>query len=116
MKVWEGYLVLEYKYNEGKFSTRFGFEQLDGDFSFEKNRMGDYWVSAEDEDDTSPVEMAIDTSFNDIFISQGFDRELSEREQELLEIEMKVYLKKYLRKENERINKQYENKLAAIKF
>lgn len=115
MKIWEGYLVLEYDYNKGSFSTRFGFGQLEGDFALEENRMGTYWIS-EDECNTSPVEITIDTSFNDIFISQGFDRELSEKEQELLEIKMKVHLKEYLRKENERMNKQYENKMAAIKF
>lgn len=115
MKIWEGFLALEYKYNEGEFSTRFGFGELDGDFTLEENRMEKYWVS-EDECDTSPVEMTIDTSFNDIFISQGFDRELSERDQELLEIKMKVYLKEYLRKENEKMNKQYENRIAAIEF
>lgn len=113
MKVWEGYLALEYDYNKGNFSTRFGFEQLDGDFVLEENRMGTYWIS-EDECNTSPIEMTIDTSFDDTYISQGFDRELSEKEQELLEIKMKVYLKEHLRKENEKINKQYENKIKAI--
>ncbi|MGL6184748.1 MAG: hypothetical protein ACRC1T_05150 [Clostridium chrysemydis] len=113
MKVWEGFLVLEY--NKDNFSTRFGFAQLEGDFILEENRMGKYWIS-KDEDDTCPVEMTIDTTFSDVYISKGFDKELSEREQELLEVEMKIYLKEYLRKENERMNKQYEDRLAAIKF
>lgn len=113
MKVWEGCLTLEYDYNKGDFSTRFGFGQLDGNFTLEENRMGRCWIS-EDECNTSPTEITIDTSFNDIFISQGFDRELSEKEQELLEIKMKVYLKEYLRKENEKINRIYENKIKAI--
>ncbi|HGD0580655.1 TPA: hypothetical protein ACH354_002318 [Clostridium perfringens] len=112
MKVWEGYLALEYDYNKGDFSTRFGFGQLDGNFTLEENRMRQYWVS--DEDDTCPVEMTIDTSFGDTYISKGFDRELSKKEQELLEIEMKVYLKECLRKENEKINSIYENKIKAI--
>ncbi|WP_283695789.1 hypothetical protein [Clostridium perfringens] len=111
MKIWEGYLTLEYDYNKDDFYTWFGFTQSGKDFILEENNKEKYWIS-EDRCDTLPYK--IETLFGDTFVSQGFDRELSEKEQELLEIKMKVCLKEYLRKENEKINKIYENKIKAI--
>lgn len=113
MKIWEAFLCLER--NKDGYHLKFGFEQLEGEFQLSHTRYGDYWTT-EDEWDTSPVDMKIDTSFSFISISQGFDRELSEKEQKEIEIKMKVFLKEYLRKENEKLNKEYIEKMNAIKI
>ena len=111
MKIWEGYLALEYR--DG-FFTRSGFAQMEGEFVKPNDIKKRYWVS--EEYDIAYMDMQIDNSAGDLYIYQCFDRELSEKEQELLEIKMKVCLKEYLRKENEKMNKIYKNKMKAIKF
>ena len=113
MKIWEGYLTLEYDCSKDDFYTWFGFAQSGKDFILEENNKEKYWIS-EDRCDILPYKMEVKTLFGDTFVSQGFDRELSEKEQELLEIKMKVCLKEYLRKENEKINKIYKNQIKAI--
>lgn len=107
MKIWEGCLALECD-SGNKFNTKFSFNQLGGDFTFKRN----VWVSEKGYFYSS--KMTVDTSFADLYITKVFDRELSKKEQELLEIEMKVCLKEYLRDENEKINKIYENRMKAI--
>lgn len=107
MKIWEGCLALEYDCGN-KFNTKFSFNQLEGDFTLKR----DVWIS--EDGDFYPSKMTIDVSFADSYITKIIDRELSKKEQELLEIEMKVYLKEYLRDRNEKTNKIYENQIKAI--
>lgn len=114
MKVWVADLVLDINKND-EFLVKFDFGQALGN-GFTKE--GRYWVTDINSifKEHIPMDLKIGVQGDIVGLRKGFDRELTKKEQELLEIKMKVYLKEYLRKENEKINKQYENKMAAIKF
>ncbi|XZH99929.1 hypothetical protein ACSXEK_15970 (plasmid) [Clostridium perfringens] len=107
--IWDAILTLET--NNKQWYTRFNFVKMGENYKDCK----DYWKS-ESVGDIIPKQMKIVNGIVDPYIEQGFERELSEEELKLLEIEMKVKLKEYLTCKKERINQAYENMIKSIKF
>lgn len=113
MKIWEAVLILTYD-DDDNYCTR--FKIIDHDEEYELNSAGTAWTCWKDWiGNTLPVNMtATKSSWGDLEIIQGFDRELTEEEKEELKNKMHKKMASYLLMEMKRELKRYQSKLDIV--
>lgn len=111
MKIWMAVLVLEFSEEENKYIIRFKCEC--DNMNYKENKQYKTWVNESFTSIIIPMEMKVSHSN---CITQGFDYEPTQEEQNKIELNMKKLIRKELEYNKEKFLKEHEKKMKAIKM